>query len=154
MTDNLVCPVDNELEDEIDDLTFAEMVVEDTLSYTEDDEIIFHGPHHCLTVASSENYSKKELRNFYADLCENLEALVDHVFDVLVEDEDTTSWVSVEDSFPKNSQQVVVWNTGTNDTETARYKDGKFLDNSGCKTPVDLSGVVTHWQAITKEEPK
>jgi len=60
-------------------------VVDNNVSF-DGEEIVFHGPHQCLVLASSELYSKKELRQYYEDLRENLESLVEEVEEIITEE--------------------------------------------------------------------
>jgi hypothetical protein len=62
-----------------------------------------------------------------------------------------TQWNDLKTK-PEHSQQVIVWNTGCKQAETATFKDGKFLDHTGIH--VNLTNVVSHWQPITTVAPK
>lgn len=65
------------------DSSIAEIVLEDVLEFDEfEDEIVLHGPN-CLVLASTEDYSKRDLREYYEALQENLQALVESIIDAV-----------------------------------------------------------------------
>ena len=61
-----------------------------------------------------------------------------------------TQWIS-KAILPRYNQQVIVWNTGCKQAETAAYKDGTFTDHTGAKC--NLTCVVSHWQPLPNVAP-
>lgn len=93
-----------------------ELLVDDAVELTEnDEEVVLHGTR-CIVLASSKDYSKRELREYYGQVKENLEVLVEAA---LKDFEDTKQVVEVAEAdinygyvvFDLTWKRTLVWDS-------------------------------------------